>query len=61
MLGGMIAMHRSVRGGRPTVALGETVPGLLLVWAVVAPMVSLVILVWLVGGRQLRRVPVQPA
>jgi hypothetical protein len=61
VLGGMIAVHRGLRGGRPAVALGAIVAGLMLVWSVVTPIVSLVILVWLVAGRQPARAPIQPA
>lgn len=61
VLGGVVAMHRGLRGGRPAVALGAIVAGLMLVWSVVTPIVSLVILVWLVAGRQTARAPMQPA
>lgn len=61
VLGGMVAVHRGVRGGRPAIAVGVIVAGLMLVWTVVTPIVSLVILVWLVAGRQPARAPIQPA
>jgi hypothetical protein len=61
VLGGMAAMRRGLRGGRPAVAIGAIVPALLLVWTVVVPIVSLVILVWLFAGRQPERAPIQPA
>ena len=54
-LGGVIAMHRGLRGGRPAVALGAIVPGLMLVWSIVMPIVSLVIPVWVFAGRQPER------
>ena len=57
ILGGLVAMHRSVRGGRAAVALGTIVPGALLVWTIVVPIISLAILVWLVAGRQPRQLP----
>ena len=57
ILGGLLAMHQGVRGGRVAVGLGTIVPGALLVWTIVAPVTSLAILIWLVAGRQPRRVP----
>ena len=61
MLGGLIAVRSSLRGGRPAVALGAIVPGLLGVWTVVLPIVTLAILIWLYAPSQLRREPIQPA
>ena len=61
MLGGLIAVRSGLRGGRPAVALGATVPGLLGVWTVIVPIVTLAILIWLYAGRQPRRAPAQPA
>ena len=61
MLGGLIAVRSGFRGGRPAVALGAIVPGLLGVWTVVLPIVTLAILIWLYAPSQLRREPIQPA
>lgn len=61
MLGGLIAVRSGLRGGRPAVALGAIVPGLLGVWTVVLPIVTLAILIWLYAPSQLRREPIQPA
>ena len=61
MLGGLLAVRSGVAGGRPAVALGAIVPGLLGVWTVILPIVSLAILVWLYAPSQLRREPLRPA
>lgn len=61
ILGGLIAVRRGLRGGRLAVALGTIVPGIGFYWTVIMPIVTLAILIWLFGGFQLRRSPVQPA
>lgn len=61
ILGGLVAMHRSVRGSRAAVALGTIVPGALLAWTIIAPITSLAILIWLVARRQPRRGLPEPA
>ncbi len=61
MLGGLIAIRSGVRGGRPAIALGAIVAGLLGVWTVILPIVALAILIWLYAPSQLRREPVRPA
>jgi hypothetical protein len=61
ILGGMAVMRRGVRGGRIAVALGAIVPGLLMIWTVIMPIVTLAILFWLLDGRQVRQAPTQPA
>ncbi len=61
MLGGLIAVRNRLRGGRPAVALGAIVPGVLGVWTVILPIVTLAILVWLYAPSQLRREPLRPA
>jgi hypothetical protein len=61
MLGGLIAVRNGLRGGRPAVALGAIVPGLLGVWTVILPIVTLAILIWLYAPSQLRREPLRPA
>jgi hypothetical protein len=58
---GLVAVRRGLPGGRPAVALGAIVPGLLLVWTVVMPIVSLTILIWLYGGSRARTGPARPA
>jgi hypothetical protein len=60
-VGGLAAMRLGVRGARFAVGLGAIVPGLVMVWTVVAPIITLAILTWLFGGRQVRQVPAQPA
>ncbi len=61
MLGGLFAVRSGLPGGRPAVALGVIAPGLLGIWTIVLPIVSLVILIWLYAPSQLRREPVRPA
>lgn len=61
MQGGLVAMRRGLRGGRIAVALGTIVPGLAGAWTVILPIVTLAILIWLFGGFELRRAPVQQA
>lgn len=61
LLGGLIAVQSGLRGGRPAVALGAIVPGLLGVWTVILPIVTLAILIWLFAPSRLHREPMQPA
>jgi hypothetical protein len=61
MLGGLLAVRSGLGGGRPAVALGAIVPGLLGVWTVILPIVSLAILIWLYAPSQLRREPMRSA
>ena len=61
ILGGLIAMRRGLRGGRTAVALGSIAPGIVFYWMIIAPIITLAILVWLYAGRQPGRAPVQPA
>lgn len=61
ILGGLVAMRSGLRGGRMAVALGAIVPGMLLVWTIIVPIITLAILIWLFAGREPRRAPVQPA
>jgi hypothetical protein len=61
MLGGLIAIRSGLRSGRPAVALGAIVPGLLGVWTVILPLVTLAVLIWLYAPSQLRREPIRPA
>jgi hypothetical protein len=61
ILGGLLAVRRGLGTGRPAVALGAIVPGLLGVWTVILPIVSLAILIWLYAPSQLRREPMRPA
>ena len=58
VLGGLLAMHRGLRGGRVAVALGTIVPGALLVWTVFMPLVAFGILIWLFARRDPQRDPV---
>lgn len=59
ILGGLVAMRGGLRGGRIAVALGAIVPGMLLVWTIIMPIITLAILVWLYAGRRPRQAPVQ--
>lgn len=61
ILGGQAAMRGYLRGGRIAVALGAIVPGMLLVWTIIMPIITLAILIWLYAGREPERAPVQPA
>lgn len=61
ILGGLVAMRRGLRGGRTAVALGAIVPGALLVWTVILPIVTLAVLIWLFAGRRPHPAPAQPA
>ncbi len=61
LLGGLVAVRRGLRGGRAAVALGAIVPGLLGIWTIILPIVTLAILAWLYAGREPRRSPAQPA
>jgi hypothetical protein len=61
LLGGLVAMRRGLRGGRTAVALGAIVPGALLVWTVILPIVTLAVLIWLFAGRRPHPAPAQPA
>lgn len=61
ILGGLIAMHRGLRGGRAAVAVGALFTGLLVVWLVIPAIVAVAIVIWLVATRDLERAPPHPA
>ena len=52
ILGGLVAMHRGVRGARGIVALGTIVPATLGVWTVILPLVAIAIFAWLIISRR---------
>ena len=61
ILGGLVAMRSGLRGGRTAVALGAIAPGLVGVWTVILPIVTLAVLIWLYAPSQLRREPMRSA
>jgi len=61
ILGGLIAMHRGLRGGRVAVALGAIGTGMMTLWLVVPTIATVAILIWLYATRDVRQVPPLPA
>ena len=61
ILGGLILMHRGVRGARLAVAAGAIGTGLLTVWLVLPPIAAVAVVIWLVATRESRQPLPQPA
>ena len=61
ILGGLIAMHRGIRGGRVAVALGAIGTGMMTLWLVLPTIATVAILIWLYATRDVRQVPPLPA
>ncbi len=61
ILGGLVAVHRGLRGGRVAVAVGALFCGFLVVWLVIPAIAAIAIVIWLLATRDLERVPPQTA
>jgi VIT1/CCC1 family predicted Fe2+/Mn2+ transporter len=61
ILGGLVAVHRGLRGGRVAVAVGAVGTGLIAVWLVLPAMAAVAIVIWLYATRDGRQAPPLPA
>ena len=61
ILGGLVAIHRGLTGGRLAVSVGAIGTGLLAAWLVVPAIVAIAIVIWLYATRKAPPPPPQPA
>jgi hypothetical protein len=61
LLGGLVALHRGLRGARAAIAVGAIGAGLLAIWLVLPAVAGVAILIWLYETRESRQAPPQPA
>jgi VIT1/CCC1 family predicted Fe2+/Mn2+ transporter len=62
ILGGLVAVHRGLTGGRLAVSIGAIGTGLLVVWLVVPAVIAIAIVIWLYATRKVQpATPPQPA
>ena len=61
ILGGLVLMHRGVRGARLAVAAGAVGTGLMTLWLVLPPIAAVAVVIWLYATRKSRHPLPEPA